>query len=737
MRQTILNKSLRRSWRILFLLATFNVLCSMFNELRAQEAFYIYRNDGDFNGFFFDEIVRMSCSKVDLDNVECDTYVVQEIETKDSLYRIPLCVIDSIGFQQPDIILNEDFYEVNGYGSPVQTNWQGCYFTDDEGYTLCWAVSERSQLPKPGMVIYLPSWEDADAGYGSRRHFDDSPFVGKVKRVYQEVPNDYESGWWLVECEPVTDLKEIFEQFISVEQIGTDNSGEAYCRIAGSNKIKKRFKASGQADLSLVSLNLSLPVKFFEDNFEGGLSVDLSLSITANALYKIERDDWYIKVSFAEDAEVGATLSAVGKLEDVLSWELGGMPFYFPSFLPIMEVRPGPGVFLKTTGDVSLKVTTPKLALHGRQSVSIGSNGVKGSKNFYTGSQDDDNGWSVELALNGTAQTGVHMPFKIETNRWFKKIGWCSTGVDIYAGPKLEAHFTIDPVALAGGDAYGTFGGTQVKLTPKDFVIEGNANFSVAGKKETKYKIFEGEAGFGAVTMRLFPLFNPTTCDEVIYGKTESGLWDDRFVYFSHPEVDATIYPQGSCVGWLLGVAVYNGEKKLIEYNYIHDKGNYSLWNPWTEAKLRVRLLDGNYTVCPIIYCFGYHVPAWSAAKIVTADRPLELKAKVAEGTSSEIPPEGEMYVDYVLNKDDKIFINAEIEKADAGFITELISREPMPGEDPNAEEYFERATFHYKLTDTFYSNQWVIPACFIAKTYRTKPEVKERTAKNYFRHIH
>ena len=57
MRQTTLHKSLRHSWRILFLLAMLNVQC--ISELWAQEAFYIYRNDGEFNGFFYDDVHKV------------------------------------------------------------------------------------------------------------------------------------------------------------------------------------------------------------------------------------------------------------------------------------------------------------------------------------------------------------------------------------------------------------------------------------------------------------------------------------------------------------------------------------------------------------------------------------------------------------------------------------------------------------------------------------------------------
>ena len=72
----------------------------------AQDAFYIYRNDGDFDGFFYDQVKRIGYSKTDLEGNEHDVFVVQEVETLDSLYRIPLAAIDSVGFVQPEIIFN-------------------------------------------------------------------------------------------------------------------------------------------------------------------------------------------------------------------------------------------------------------------------------------------------------------------------------------------------------------------------------------------------------------------------------------------------------------------------------------------------------------------------------------------------------------------------------------------------------------------------------------------------------
>ena len=50
------------------LLGLFLVHCSIFNELKAQtetDAFYIYQNDGHFDGFFYDDIIKISYSRLD------------------------------------------------------------------------------------------------------------------------------------------------------------------------------------------------------------------------------------------------------------------------------------------------------------------------------------------------------------------------------------------------------------------------------------------------------------------------------------------------------------------------------------------------------------------------------------------------------------------------------------------------------------------------------------------------
>ena len=73
-----------------------------------QDALYIFRNDGKFNAFFYADINHIEYSKVDTLGQEQDDYVVQEIYTADSVYRIPVSAIDSVAFVTPENMVKAD-----------------------------------------------------------------------------------------------------------------------------------------------------------------------------------------------------------------------------------------------------------------------------------------------------------------------------------------------------------------------------------------------------------------------------------------------------------------------------------------------------------------------------------------------------------------------------------------------------------------------------------------------------
>lgn len=73
-----------------------------------QQAFFVHRNDGDFNVVFFSEVDSMVYSKLDTDSILHDDYITQEIWTPDTVFRIPIAAIDSVTFQTPDNIYTRD-----------------------------------------------------------------------------------------------------------------------------------------------------------------------------------------------------------------------------------------------------------------------------------------------------------------------------------------------------------------------------------------------------------------------------------------------------------------------------------------------------------------------------------------------------------------------------------------------------------------------------------------------------
>jgi hypothetical protein len=78
------------------------------------EAFYVYRNDGEFNAFFRDEVQSIEYSYEDADGKTYDEIITQVITTADSVYKIPLSVIDSVAFVQPGTIYKEGVKELSG-----------------------------------------------------------------------------------------------------------------------------------------------------------------------------------------------------------------------------------------------------------------------------------------------------------------------------------------------------------------------------------------------------------------------------------------------------------------------------------------------------------------------------------------------------------------------------------------------------------------------------------------------
>lgn len=106
-----------------------SIFCAI--NLYAQNHVVIYRNDGTVNVFLKEEIDSIKTSQLGTDSITIhdSDYIVQEIYTQDSIYRIPLADIDSISSTLPESKLNKNVITFDNGISPYVMATQALSFT--------------------------------------------------------------------------------------------------------------------------------------------------------------------------------------------------------------------------------------------------------------------------------------------------------------------------------------------------------------------------------------------------------------------------------------------------------------------------------------------------------------------------------------------------------------------------------------------------------------------------------
>ena len=118
-----------------------------------QYALYNYRNDGDFNAWSNKDIKHIIYSNVDIQGVEQGDIVVQEVWTSDSVYRVPLEVVDSIGFRAPAPEYQDNVFHITVQHLPYVTNVDQLSITFSSNLPA-------NMRPQVGMVITSDTFEE-------------------------------------------------------------------------------------------------------------------------------------------------------------------------------------------------------------------------------------------------------------------------------------------------------------------------------------------------------------------------------------------------------------------------------------------------------------------------------------------------------------------------------------------------------------------------------------------------
>ncbi len=120
---------------------------------RPQYALFTYRNDGGFNAFLNIDVDSVTYSNTDLDGIIHPNAVVQQVWTPDSLYRIPLAAIDSIGFKAPPTEYKPNVVIIDERHMP--------YIVDASDSTITFKSSvPPSMVPSIGQIMYSDLTDD-------------------------------------------------------------------------------------------------------------------------------------------------------------------------------------------------------------------------------------------------------------------------------------------------------------------------------------------------------------------------------------------------------------------------------------------------------------------------------------------------------------------------------------------------------------------------------------------------
>jgi len=627
-------------WRIALLLAIFNCQLSLVNPAKAQsetDAFYIYQNDGHFDGFFYDDVIKITYSRLDTLGFEHSDYISQEIVTADSTYRIMLAAIDSVGFVQPEVKYNPRLRLVS----------EDQLFTkmlshDAEYENLVFAGSTPDNLkPKVGDVF---ASFDVDDGWS-----------GKVTEVKAS------GGNIAVTCSPIDDITDIFERFVMVEQYDGNRQGQLIRRrVAGRPDLTINADAYARQDGDVAPYQRHAPNRA-EGTWEGDLfnfSISGHIPLYAGDALNITLDpsiegklhlktawnlslwgDKYIGITSQLDFGVGLGFTVDGQIKDFfpsgVGGLLGGVPI--PATCPLLYLDIAPDGFIRGDAHVKFSAQAPKLkggmwskleVNNWWPTMSIGLGNPDGNANWETW-DDDDAGLSLEL--NGYVQAGMLFPMKFKSLPVLKKFFAADIGGQWFVGPKLSGAVALDLLNMPWNDTgtYTLMNNTKLSLhlIDADFEVKGTIKTAFSGKKEVT--LADGSISlFPPLDAAIVPEFN--TCkesaDSRYFHKKDQESWSaapDELDGTKQPCRVFAFEPAGAVLSPVTtGTALYKkneaGEYELVEMqrwdqSYYHlfqmlgqdvPKEMWPQFILWDKEDLSP-YADGAYKVYPTVHVFG------------------------------------------------------------------------------------------------------------------------------------
>lgn len=419
----------RRLYLIILLAAV--TLSSMAQTV--GEAFYIYRNDGQFNAFFRDEVDSIAYSHYDADSVYYDENVTQLVYTADSLYRIPLAAIDSVGFVQPEKEFQPDVMRMD-------ETWLPYVIRISENSIAFSPFTPAAFLPQQGQVVVAETFESPF----------ETGFSGRVARI-DTYPDSI-----VCAVEEVL-LSDIYQRLVTV--------GLSYSEGAEESATRAQKRIWG--------MNTNPGVKFsivpITDLTVGPVTISCTPTIILKYIVCLWENNLKNYVDIRCYQTYDGSVSFNAKLEKSYTPEpkWWGPSLTVPTGVPGLYGRVQVGGFFRANGSVQLSATRKFYREGVSGFVYSEDSGFRGINEWINPPKED---WEASVSIDGSLSAGV--AGRLQFGIMHEKLA--SADITLYVGLELSGHAELNATdVVVDKNLYSSIKNSEITLSVIADVVPG------------------------------------------------------------------------------------------------------------------------------------------------------------------------------------------------------------------------------------------------------------------------
>ena len=560
---------------------------------------YVYRNDGDFNAFFQEEISSITYSNVSAKGTSFDNIVTQVVTTADKVYYIPLAAIDSISFDAPETIINNKVFPLTA------DHYNYIIYSNDEEFCIH-SSAPASLLPAVGNIVVC-SYDCMSFPNG---------YLGRVDRI----ETDYIGYHYY--CSQAT-YDDVFDQIVVHEQLE-------------GNSVEENAPATtrgGDPDATVIHLwdrQWNYPVETEHSTAEMKLANIANATVTIRKTKKAQPLYWKLEITnalsgsisfdaeeekeFEKQVQLGKTITA-GRLS-------------LPYTLGLLWLEPKMSLFGYAEGSSKMELEFFASFMHSDR-VMMTYN--KGDWDFDHTSSTTGDVDVARLNLSGSVEVGVIPQIDFSLNG--TQAGF---GIKGKVGVHEFANFEFDAKSAVTDGLYDALIDSYCSTTlPWSVTVHANANifkkYDAEYDGEEKTYTFEpddNEIPHLLDDMYIFPLFSN------LYARGTSG--NNSTAWCQGTATRKCLFPMK------IGFQLYDVNNQPVGPFFQSQTYNDS------QAPFSVDvsgLGGGKYTVRPVVYMMDHNFvasPQTELVKVATfpgekGDGTFTMKGKLYGTTSNKI----------------------------------------------------------------------------------------------------